>query len=301
SITGNVNNSGMFSTGFSGGTNTVNVSGTFTNAAGGQTTLYGNADNVNVNALSNSGILQIGNSSGSTATLTITGGGQGVTDVVAGSTLTLFGNLNVKNGSTTTNGLAHLTSVEGILNLQNGQTTAVTPHGGELTISTGATLQVNDVTTLSLTGNVSNSGTVTEGFLGASNTVTVSGTFTNAAGALLNVEGSGDLMNIGVLTNSGTVNITPNNVTTPATLVITGTGTVTNSGVINITAGTLKFNSSSASLTGGGTVMLGAGNASTTGVIQVGASDTGTLTNVNNTITGFGNLGNGTLTLVNQG
>jgi fibronectin-binding autotransporter adhesin len=302
SITGNVNNSGTFSTGFSGGTNTVNVSGTFTNAAGAQTIVYGNADNVNVNALSNSGVLQIGNSPGSTATLTITGGGQGITDAVAGSTLTLYGNLNVKNGGTTTSGLAHLTSVEGVLNLQNAQSNTVTPNGGTLTISSTGALVVNDVTTLAVTGNVSNSGTFTEGFLGASNTVNVSGTFTNATGAVLNVEGSGDVMNIATLTNSGTVNVIPSTANTVSTLVITGSGTLTNSGSINVTSGTLKFNSSSASLTGGGTVTLGVSAGSTIpGLIQVGASDTGTLTNVNNTITGFGNLGNGTLTLVNQG
>jgi len=301
SITGSVANSGSFSTGFSGGTNTVNVSGTFTNAAGAQTILYSNGDVVNVNALSNSGLLQIGNAPGSTATLTITGGGQGFTDVVAGSTLTLYGNLNVKNGATTTSGLSHLTSVEGTVNLLTAHSTAVTPNGGTLTISSAGSLQVNDGSTLAITGNVSNSGAFTEGFLGASNTVSVSGTLTNAVNAQLGVEGSGDVMSIGVLNNSGMVNITPNTVTIPASLIITGSGTVTNSGNINVVGGTLKFNSSSASLTGGGTLTLGNSSATSTGTIQVGTGDTGTLTNVNNTITGSGNLGNSTLTLVNQG
>ena len=299
-ITGNVNNSGSFSTGFSGGTNTVNVSGTFTNAAGATMNLDSNTDNVNVNALTNAGVLQIGSAPGSTATLTITGGGQGVTDIVAGSTLTLDGNLNVKNGTTTSSGLGHLTSVEGVLNLQNAQSNAVTPTGGTLSIASGATVSVNDATTLAITGNVNNSGTFTEGFLNASNTVTVSGTFTNATNSLLTVEGNGDVMSVGVLNNSGTVSITPG-VGSTSSLVITGSGTLTNSGSINVAEGTLKFNNSSASLTGGGTVTLGTSNASATGVIQVGATNTGTLTNVNNTITGFGNLGNGTLTLVNQG
>ena len=301
SITGNVSNSGKFTTGFSGGANTVNVSGIFTNAAGSQLILYSNNDAVNVNVLSNSGILQIGNAAGSTATLTITGGGQGLTDLVAGSTLALYGNLNVKNGGTTSSGLAHLTSVEGSLYFYNGQSTTVTPNSGTLTIAGTGIVEVDDVTTLAIAGNVSNSGAFTEGFEGASNNVSVSGTFTNTSGSQLNIEGSGDVFKVGTLTNSCTVNITPNVVTTPAILVITGSGTLSNSGNINIPVGTLVFNSSSATLTGSGTVTLGNSSATTTGTIQVGSSDTGTLTNAGNTITGYGNLGNGVLTLVNQG
>jgi hypothetical protein len=308
SITGNVTNSGAFSTGFDGGKNTVNVTGTFTNAAGATAIFYGSSDAVNVHALSNSGTLQIGDGAGSGATLTISGGGQGVTDVVAGSSIEVFGSLNVKNGTTTTNGLGNLTSVEGTLTLNNNQTTAVTPNGGTLTIAGGGQVNLSDgagaTTTLSITGGVSNSGTFSTGFSGGTNTVTVSGTFTNNTGGVLtldagaNASGVGtDLVSIGRLNNSGTVNL----VEPGATLDITGAGTLTNSGNFNLTQGALKFNSSSATLSGGGTLTLGNSNGTGTGVIEVGSGDTGTLTNSNNTITGYGNLGNGTLTLVNHG
>jgi fibronectin-binding autotransporter adhesin len=307
SITGNVSNSGSFTTGFSGGTNTVNVSGTFTNAAGGNVILYSSTDNVNVNAFSNSGNLQIGSAVGSGTTLTITGGGQGVTDIVEGSTITLFGNLNVVNSGKTTSALANLSAVAGELNLMNDQATAVTPSGGTLTIASTGNLELSgtdaSTTSLAITGSVSNSGGFTTGFSGGTNTVTVTGTFTNNSGGVLELyAGSGvgtgtDLVSIATLTNAGTVTLTGSG----ATLDITGTGTLTNSGSFNLTMGTLKFNSSSATLTGGGTVTLGNSGGTETGTILVGSADTGTLTNTNNTITGYGNLGNGTLTLVNGG
>jgi hypothetical protein len=306
-VTGNVSNSGDFTTGFSGGTNTVNVSGTFTNAAGGQVVLYSPTDNVNVKALSNSGSIEIGTEAGSDATLTITGGGQGLTDIVAGSSIQIFGNFNLVNGGKTTSALSNLTTVAGILDLNNDQTTSVTPTGGTLTVASGGQLNISygqpTATTLAITGNVSNSGDFTTGFSGGTNTVNISGTFTNNSGGVLEIYGGGgdgtgtDVVSIATLVNSGTVDMPG----TGSTLDITGTGTLTNSGSFNLTQGTLKFNSSSATLTGGGTITLGNSGGNETGVIQVGSSDTGTLTNSNNTITGYGNLGNGTLTLVNKG
>jgi fibronectin-binding autotransporter adhesin len=306
-ITGNVNNSGTFTTGFAGGTNTVNVSGTFTNAAGGDMILYSPTDMVNVNAFSNSGSLEIGTSPGSGATLTITGGGKGITDVLAGSSIELFGTLDLKNGSTTTSALANLTTVQGALDLENNQITAVTPTGGTLTIASTGEVELSgnapSTTTLSITGNVNNSGAFNTGFAGGTNAVTVSGTFTNKSGATLTIYGGGgsgagtDLVNVATLSNAGTVLLEG----TGSTLDITGTGTLTNSGSFNLLQGILKFNSSTAILTGGGTLTLGDVAGSETGEIEVGSSDTGTLTNSSGTITGYGNLGNGTLTLINRG
>jgi fibronectin-binding autotransporter adhesin len=306
SITGNVNNSGMFTTGFDGGANTVNVSGTFTNAAGAQMILYSPTDVVNVNAFSNSGSLEIGTAPGSGATLTITGGGKGITNITAGSSIELFGNLNLKNGSTTTSALANLTSVEGTLDLENNQKTAITPTGGTLTISSAGEVEISgqlaSTTTLSITGSVTNSGTFATGFAGGANTINVSGTFTNKSGAMVTIYGGSnsagtDLVNIATLSNAGTVLLAG----TASTLDITGTGTLANSGSFNLTQGILKFNSSTATLTGGGTLTLGNSGGTETGKIEVGSTDTGTLTNSSGTITGYGNLGNGTLTLVNKG
>jgi fibronectin-binding autotransporter adhesin len=301
-FTGNVNNSGTFQTGFSAGKDTVTVTGTFANASGATLALDGSGDAVNINALSNSGTLTIK----SGATLTITGGGNGVTDVVAGSTYNITGVFNVKNGSTITAALAKLNSIEGVLNL-DGTSIAVTPTSGTLTIASGGQLSLSNAsattTSLSITGSVNNSGNLSTGFAGGTNTVTVSSTFTNEAAGVLEIYGGAgngagtDLVNIATLSNSGTVTLAG----TGSTLGITGTGTLTNSGNINLTQGTVKFNSATATLTGGGTVTLGNSTGTETGVIRVGSSDTGTLTNLNNTITGNGNLGNGTLTLVNKG
>lgn len=306
SITGSVTNSGTFTTGFDGGANTVNVSGTFTNAAGAQMVLYSPSDAVNVNALSNSGSLEIGTSPGSGATLTITGGGKGVTDITAGSSITLYGNLKVKNGSTTTSALANLASVEGMLDLDNNQATAATPTGGTLTIGSAGEVELSgsqaSTTTLSITGSVNNSGTFSTGFAGGANTVNVSGTFTNKSGAMVTIYGGSgngtgtDLVNIATLSNAGTVLLAG----TGSTLDITGTGSLTNSGSLDLTQGILKFNSSTATLTGGGTLTLGNSGGTETGEIEVGSTDTGTLTNLSGTVTGYGNLGNGTLTLVNK-
>jgi hypothetical protein len=305
-VTGSVNNSGNFTTGFSGGTNTVNVSGTFTNNAGANMSLYSSTDIVNVNALSNSGELEIGDGVGSGATLNITGGGQGMTDVVAGSTISLFGNFNVVNGGKSTSALANLTTVAGDLYLMNDQATAVTPSGGTLTIASTGTLALSNnaasTTTLSITGSVSNSGAFATGFSGGTNTVTVTGTFTNNSGGTLelyagNGSGGTDLVSIGTLSNSGSVVL----VEPGATLDITGTGTLTNNGSFDLEQGTLKFNASSATITGTGTLTLGNAAGTGIGVIDVGSSDTGTLTIASGTITGNGNIGNGTLTLVNKG
>lgn len=302
-FTGNFTNSGSLDTGFVGGKNVLTVTGTFTNSATGSVGLFASGDVLNVNALSNSGALTIY----SGATLNITAGGQGLTDVAQGSSLTVNGTLDVKNGSTFTNGLGNLTSVEGQLNLNNGQTTAIAPNGGTLTIAGGGNVNISDGaksnTTVTISGSVSNSGGLTTGFSGGTNTISITGTLTNNSGGSLTIyggagNGSGsDSVSIGTLNNCGTVSL----MGTGSTLTITGTGTLTNSGTLNLTQGALKFSGLSATLTGGGTLTLGNSSGTQTGSIQVGSSNNGTFTNSDNTITGYGNLGSGTLTLVNQG
>lgn len=302
-LTGNLTNAGAFSTGFSSGGNTVSVSGAFTNSAGATASLDGSGDVLNVASLNNSGNLTIN----SGTTLNITGGGQGVTDVVADSTLSLDGALNVKNSGKFSNGLGNLTTVAGTLSVNDGITNNVTPNGGTLTIASGGSFNVSDglasTTTLAITGNVNNSGTFSTGFSGGTNTINVSGTFTNNSGAVVTIYGGSgvgpgtDAISVATLTNSGTVLLGG----TGSTLDITGSGTLTNSGSLDVTQGTLQFTGSTANFTGGGTVTLGNSSGTETGAIQVGSKDTGTLTNTNNTITGYGNLGNGTLTLVNKG
>src|SRR5208337_4806093 len=128
---------------------TLTVTGTLTNAAGATFELIANSGAVaNVNALSNSGTLLIG----TWTTLDITGGGQGLTDLPSGSTTTVQG---------TTNALGNLTSLEGTLTLENGQSLTDTPNGATLTVAKGGTLTLSTAgTTLSVTGALSDAGSV---------------------------------------------------------------------------------------------------------------------------------------------
>jgi hypothetical protein len=228
-VTGNMTNSGYVYTGVSGGAaNTLTVSGAYTNNAGAQTWVgyNGSADNMNVNSLTNDGYLVIGGN----ATMTITGGGPGVTDVVAGSTILLYGTLQVDPGPPT-NGLANLNSVEGYLDIANGQTTNDTPGSGTLTVSNSGDLRLDYGSTLNVTGNMSNSGYVYMGVNGgAGNTLTVSGAYANNAGAqtYIGYDNTADNMKVNSLTNDGYLWIGPN-----ATFNISGGG----SGVTDVVAG----------------------------------------------------------------
>lgn len=295
SITGGVNNSGSFTTGFAGGTNTVNVSGAFTNNAGAQLTLQSPTDVVNVASLSNSGTVTIDTG----ATLNLTNQPNGITDVPQGSILTITGSL--KAGSA--NGLAKLTTVEGQLNLQNGQTNAVTPSGGTLTVANTGSVNLSDnvasTTTLSITGGVNNSGQFTTGFAGGTNTVNVSGAFTNNSGAFLELESSTDVVNVATLTNSGTVDVSTNT-SNGATLNLTASGTDSNTGTINLGSasgtGTLKISGSAVTLSGTGKVIM----SNLTGNLITGAAATDILTSAN-TIEGSGTIGNGNMGFVNTG
>jgi hypothetical protein len=159
----------------------------------------------NIGALVNSGTVGIA------GTLNLTGGGPGITDVVAGSTLFQSGTLNVINDGVATNGLANLQSVAGFLALRNSQTTSVTPGTGTLVNS--GTLLVTCASTLSVNGNVDNTG-IFETSVGLDLTgfVNVSGTFVNASGAVLNVQGGvgalvPDQVTAGRLTNAGAVTL----------------------------------------------------------------------------------------------
>src|ERR1700730_10330622 len=272
-LTGNVNNSGTFETGFSGGNNLVTVSGTFTNNALAQLIVNGSGDVLNVHALTNAGTLTVPIG----ATLNITGGGNGVTDVVAGSTYNITGNFNVKNGATTTSALAKLTSVEGNLTLNNAPITAIAPIGGTLTLSNGGTFSVEGGMTLSLTGNVNNSGVFETGFSGGNNLVTVTGTFTNNSGAQLIVNGSGDVLNLKALSNSGTLDISAG-----ATLNITGGG----NGVTDVVAGSTYNITGNFNVKNGATTTNAMAKLTTVeGALTLNAAPTLTITPIGGTLT----------------
>ena len=138
-------------------------------------------------------------------TLNITGGGNGLTNVVQGSTFSLGGTFNVINGNVTSNGLAKLSTVAGLLQLLNAQTLTV----GNVSVSATGQLYLGNASTL-IAGNITNSGFVASSFFtAAGNTFTVTGTFTNNAGATLDIV-SGDTTTLPTLNNSGTVNVALN-------------------------------------------------------------------------------------------
>src|SRR6202035_2445082 len=84
--------------------------------------------------------------------------------------------------------LANLNSIEGELDLENGLSTTATPGSGTLTVSSSGILDVDGhsgATTLTVSGNLTNSGTVETNRFNSNSanvsTLTVSGAFTNNA------------------------------------------------------------------------------------------------------------------------
>jgi hypothetical protein len=129
----------------SGSAETLNITGALTVNKTGQLN-FGNGSTLNVGTLINNGSVTIGQGS----TLNLTNQPNGITDVVAGSTLDVAGTFNAG----TNNGLAKLNSIEGNLILENGQTTTVTPGSGTLTVSNSGSLTLNNGSTLNVSGNL---------------------------------------------------------------------------------------------------------------------------------------------------
>ena len=297
-----ITNSGTVATDYycCGTGSSLTVSGTFTNNAGAA--FYVGTNNVpandidSVGTLVNNGYLQVGPGS----TLNLTNQPNGITDVVAGSTILLYGSFKAGSNSA----LANLASVEGTLDLENGQslmdnvtTLTVSGVGSFLALQNGSSLTVANLT------NSSNVGTDYY-CCSTGSSLIVTGTFTNNANANFfvgtNNVPANDTDSVGVLVNNanGAVDIGWG-----STLNLTKVdGTSTNNGTINIGsslgAGTLKI-SGNTTLTGtNGKVVLSnfAGN------IIEGAVGTDVLTVVKGqTIEGSGNIGNNSMGLNNQG
>jgi hypothetical protein len=290
-----VTNSAGVQMNFAGGTaSTLTVTGAYTNSSGANTTLYYGV--MNVGEMDNFGYLNIGNG----ATINLTDQPDGLTDVVANSQIYLYGSMNAGAA----NGLAKLGYVEGILVIGNGQIFTATPIPGTLTIGTGGELDLELGTNLTVNGNLTNGYgghlyTNAENFQGASTSLTVTGTFTNSSGAVTTLDYYGDstgIMSVGTLINAGTLNVGNGE-----KLAVTNAGILKNTGMINVGdsdgPAVLQIEGD-ITLTGSkGEVSLSnfAGN-----VIE-GTASTDVLTNVNNFISGSGNIGNGMMGLNNQG
>lgn len=194
SINGNVANSGYVSTErnysflSSNTTDSFNVSGKFRNS--GTFFMIQPGNSASFGSLANTGRFDFGG--GTTVNLTNQPGG--ITDIPAGSEWTIDGAFNA--GSQ--NALSNLQSIEGQIDIGNGPTS--TPASGTLTISKTGFAQVHGGTNWAIDGNVDNNGA-----LNAGGPLTVSGNFTNEAGASL---GIGNVATIGgQLSNAGDVQV----------------------------------------------------------------------------------------------
>jgi fibronectin-binding autotransporter adhesin len=290
----NINNSGNVSTDYycCGSNSALTVSGTFTNNSGATFEVGSNnegGDMVNVGTLNNSGYLVIGTGS----TLNLTNQPNGITDIAAGSQIVDYGTFTAGSN----NALYKLASIEGTLQLYTGKSLTDTVTA-PLTVSSTGFLNIQNASSLTV-ANLTNSGLVATDYYCCTtdSALTVTGTFINNSGATFDVgvnNDGGDVDSVATLTNTGIVNI---GVGSTLTLTKSG-GTSTNNGTINVGngngAGTLSI-SGNTTLTGTtGKVILSnfAGNI---------IGGTGTLINVKNTISGSGNIGNGTMGLNNQG
>ena len=155
------------------------------------------------------------------------------------------------------------------------------------------------------TGTVPNSSAINVCIADGTSTVTLDArvsvaSFQLASGNALNIN-PGQILNVSgpQLTNAGAITIGDGGA-------INAVGTILNQGTITIAATSTSVSSStnlnitnghSATLTGGGTVMLSSSGGGTATM----AGFTSTLTNMDNTIEGSGNVGNGQLTLFNSG
>src|ERR1700722_16737451 len=291
-VSGNLTNSGTLETNSrnqgSGKTNTLTVTGTFTNNSGATTHIgffNDTTDVMNVATLVNNGVLEIDNGT----TLNLTAQPNGITDVVAGSQLFDYG--SIKAGSA--NGLAKLGSIEGVLVVGTGQTFTDTPGSGTLTISSSGELDLENFdvvggagTNLTVAGNLTNSGQLYTNVenrtqSGGPNTLTVTGTFTNSAGATTHIGFFGDtadVMNVATLVNNGILEIDNG-----ATLNLTAQP----NGITDVVAGSQLFDYGSIKAgSANGLAKLG----SIEGVLVVGTGQTFTDT-----------PGSGTLTISSSG
>src|SRR6202167_801393 len=202
SVSGNLTNSNFVGTDyFCCSTNSsLTVTGTFTNNSNASFEVGANNDSADVDsvgALVNNGLLVIGTG----ATLKLTNQASGITDVGAGSHIELSG--SIKAGSN--NGLVKLASIEGELQLENGQSLTLTPT--TLSPSSTAFLDIQAGSSLTV-ANIATSGTVSTDYYCCStnSALTVSGTSTNNAGADLEREANNeavDVGKIGTLLNNG--------------------------------------------------------------------------------------------------
>ena len=289
---------------------TLTNAGTYTAANNSVTVLVGtinNAGEILLNAVANNVFLQIQGGQNvsltGTGTVTLSTSGIGaaiINQTSGGSILTNVNNVIQGQGEIGNNGLVLVNQVGGTINanaagaLTVDAPTVTNQHvlqatgGGTLAVN-GSTVNNNEGTILANGGTVQFASTTIQG--GTLNTLN-SGVLGTAAGQAVTLDGL--VSHQGTLTNTGTYTAANNS----ATVLL---GTINNTGAIQINA---AANITSLQIAGGQNVTLtGAGTVtlSTSGLAIINQTSGGaTLTNVDNTIQGAGQIGNNSLALVNQ-
>jgi hypothetical protein len=275
-----------------------NSSFSFGSAAGGATT-FSNGGTFALNSTANTTELIVG-----APTLTLTGGG----------VVSLSNNINnYIVGAAASDVLINTNNtIEGAGQLGNGGLNLTNGTAGVIDASLGTSLVLNTG------GNVTSNSGLIEG-TGTGGLVIVSAVNNGAAGKITaatgNVYLSGGTLEGGTLATSGggeiidssggTLNGVTNAVVNTGTVFVDNnnglhvTGTIDNTGTVELAsvANTTQFLLDAAvTLTGSGTLLL---SNNTQNYIEGTGGAANTLDNVNNLITGAGQIGNGTLTFVN--
>ena len=290
----------------------------------GSATTVNNAGSVLVNDDTSLNLLGTINNTG---TITLNSAGNYTNLIVASPTVTLMGGGSVvlSNTSYTTLRIYGASASDVLDNVNNTISGAGQLGAGQLTLTNGGTINANQSSGLTIDtggGIVTNTGTIEDtgaGGLIVQNTTISGGTIkaqvanssinlnnSSIAGATLSTANGGVIQTVGgndgldgsatTVNNTGSVLV---NDDTSLNLLgtINNTGTITLNSAGNYT--NLIVASPTVTLTGGGSVVLS--NTSYTALRIYGASASDVLDNVNNTISGAGQLGAGQLTLTNGG
>ncbi len=198
-VTGDMKNAGSLTAESSAsGGYALDVSGEFTNQS--NATLSVRLGKVNMGSLSNEGlVINWGN-------INLAHQPNGITDIVAGSEFRNYGSVTA-NGN---DAFGHLQSIEGRLQIQNGQINNVTPTNGPLTIAAPGYLELDWIyhpgTTLQVNGDLNNAGWIKSN----GGSLMVTGTLTNNNRLDMFGNGLPDqnlLTAMGMLVNNGRITV----------------------------------------------------------------------------------------------
>ena len=250
-------------------------------------------------ALSGGGTISLADASGSSNAELITGAAAGATLDNVHVAISGYGKVGAGNTTMTlkneSGGVVNATSGGGSLILNTGANAII--NLGLLEASAGGVLDVHSNVTNALGTIAGNSGIV------ELDVVTVSGgVITTTAGGTVDVAGSATLNGVAAavtIAAGGQLSVGGKDT-------LTLKGTIVDAGVLSVTgtssasANAELLVSGTVALTGGGVVSLQDVNGSSSTQIVIGTASTDLLDNVKDTISGFGRLGAGLMTLKNE-